>query len=51
MKNIIPVIFFIVFINQFYGQTYSELRWTKYYETVENKFMGIWPHDSRYEDL
>ena len=33
------------------AQTYSELSWTKYYESVENKTIGVWPHKTRYDNV
>jgi hypothetical protein len=41
-------LYFAVLIS---GQTTYEEKWTKYYVTVENKTVGVWPHNSRYEDI
>ena len=52
MKKIVIICFhFFYFASFLPGQNYAELKWTKYYETVENKIMGIWPHDSRYSSV
>lgn len=52
MRKLIVLIFFLqITIEQFNAQTYSEFKWTKYYESVENKVVGIWPHRTRYDNL
>ena len=44
----------ILLLSQVYfafGQsTYIE-DWSKFYETIENKMVGNWPHDNRFSDL
>ncbi|MEN8194802.1 MAG: hypothetical protein ABFS12_18420, partial [Bacteroidota bacterium] len=33
------------------SQTSVEFQWTNYYEPIENKIVGIWPHNDRYLDI
>lgn len=50
----IRIYLFIIILNlnlSTLSQSYSEDVWTKYYVPVENKIVGIWPHNSRYSDL
>ena len=52
MKTILLVIFINLISGSFaYGQITYLKDWSKYYETVENKIIGIWPHNTRYDDL
>lgn len=51
MKKIAFLYCLIIFCSQLFGQITFEVRWTKYYESVEGKIMGIWPHNSRYSEL
>lgn len=33
------------------SQTSVEFAWSNYYEPIENKIVGIWPHNSRFLDI
>ena len=46
-------LFFIhlFFSSMLLSQTSVEYDWTKYYDPINNKIIGIWPHDIRYSDL
>ena len=33
------------------SQTSAEFTWSNYYEPIENKILGIWPHNSRFLDI
>jgi len=33
------------------SQTSAEFTWSNYYEPIENKIVGIWPHNSRFLDV
>ena len=46
----------IILINLYFtillpAQTDYEEKWIKYYEPIENKIIGVWPHNDRYSDL
>ena len=34
-----------------FSQTSAEFTWSNYYEPVENKIIGVWPHNSRFLDI
>jgi len=50
-KYKIIIMFFLYFTPFLTGQTIYEEKWTKYYEPIENKIMGIWPHNNRFTDV
>jgi hypothetical protein len=45
---IILSLYFSVLVS---SQTTYEEKWIKYYSAVENKTVGVWPHNSRYTDV
>lgn len=56
MKNLIKNSFFILIIVLSTGQTFSQntsyvYSWYKYYEQVEGKIIGIWPHTNRWSNI
>lgn len=52
MKNYFFTLYLLLFgLNLVLGQTFTDENWTKFYEVNENKIIGIWPHDRRYDSV
>ena len=47
----IIILIFVSFLGFSNAQVIYTESWSKNYKTVENKIIGIWPHDTRYDDL
>ncbi len=56
MKNSINNFLLVLFLILFSGKTLSQnvtyvYSWYKYYEPVEGKIVGIWPHENKWNDI
>lgn len=51
MRYLLTLVLCINFVSLINCQTSSQYSWTKYFETENSKFLGIWPHNDRFLDI